>query len=238
MLARLTEVHFGIRRTCAAALSMNSVNDEAEPFDPARLLHALGVPRSVRNYPPRGVIFAQGDPCDAVYYLQYGQVKLSLRSPKGKDAVIAVVGAGDFFGERSLGGQLVRAMTATAIAASSVLRIEKADMERALRDEPSVSSRFIAHLLARNIRVEEDLADQLFNSSEKRLARALLLLTNFGRDGQQTATTTKVNQATLAEMIGTTRPRVSFFMNKFRRLGFIDYKDGVRVNRSLLTVIL
>ena len=216
---------------------MNSVNDDAQPVDPATLLRSLGVPYSVRNYAPRGIVFAQGDACDAVYYCQYGQVKLWLRSRQGKDAVIALVGAGDFFGEGSLGSQPVRVTTATAIAVSSIIRIEKADMQRVLREEPNFSSMFIAHLLARNNRIEEDLVDQLFNSSEKRLARALLLLTNFGEDEQQ-ETSVKVSQATLAEMIGTTRPRVSFFMNKFRRLGFIDYKDGIRVNRSLLDVIL
>jgi CRP-like cAMP-binding protein len=204
-------------------------------------LRALAAPYSVGEYPPRGTVFAQGEKCDAVYYLQHGQVKLSLLSPQGKEAVLAVVGAGAFFGEGSLGSQATRMTTATAIVRSSVLRVEKSVMLRTLRDEPKFAEGFIAHLLARNIRIEGDLADHLFNFSEKRLARALLVLANFAEDGQRESVIPQITQETLAEIVGTTRSRVSFFMNKFRRLGFVEYvdaKDGIRIHRSLLDVIL
>jgi CRP/FNR family transcriptional regulator, cyclic AMP receptor protein len=214
---------------------MSSEQDDAQRFDPAVFLSAVRASPSMRSYPPKGTIFSQGDVGDAVFYLREGQVKLSHQSPQGKDAVIGIVAAGDFFGESCLGSSAARMSTATAIAASSVVRVEKAVMLRILRDERQFSQAFIAHLLARNIRIEEDLVDQLFNSSEKRLARALLLLANFERGDTATV---KIKQATLAEMIGTTRSRVSFFMNKFRRLGYIEGKGGIRVKRALLNVIL
>jgi len=208
---------------------------DAPPFDAAVFVGARRVAHTVRTYPAKATIFAQGDTGNAVFYLQRGQIKLGRQSADGKGAVIAMVGAGHLFGESCLGGDVVRMATATAITHSSVVRVEKDVMLRALRDEPNVSQMFVAHLLARNIRIEEDLADQMFNSSEKRLARALLLLANFEH---AEVVTLKISQETLGEMIGTTRSRVSFFMNKFRRLGLVDYKDGIRVNSSLLNVIL
>jgi CRP/FNR family transcriptional regulator, cyclic AMP receptor protein len=214
---------------------MSSEQDDAQRFDPAVFLNAVRASPSMRSYPPKGTIFSQGDVGDAVFYLREGQVKLSHQSPQGKDAVIGFVTAGDFFGESCLGSSAARMSTATAVTASSVVRVEKAVMLRILRDEPQFSQAFIAHLLARNIRIEEDLVDQLFNSSEKRLARALLLLANFERGDTATV---KIRQSTLAEMIGTTRSRVSFFINKFRRLGYVDMRGGIRVKRALLNVIL
>ena len=213
---------------------MSSDDDDAtQPTDPAALLSALRASHAVRCYAPKSTIFAQGDRADAVFYLQHGQVKLSRQSPEGKDAVLALVPAGDFFGESCLGGETERMSTATAISDSSVVRIEKAVMLRTLHYEPKLSRMFLAHLLARNIRIEEDLVDQLFNSSEKRLARTLLLLFE-NRD----VATVKITQATLAEMIGTTRSRVSFFMSKFRRLGYVENRGGIRVKSTLIDVIL
>jgi CRP/FNR family cyclic AMP-dependent transcriptional regulator len=215
---------------------LNSVDDDdPQTFDAAVFRRALGASYTVRNYAPRRTVFMQGDTADAVFYLQHGQVKLSLSSPQGKDAVIAIVAAGHFFGESCLGSDPMRLSTATAITPSSVVRIERAVMLRILRDEPKISRMFIAHLLARNIRIEEDLVDQLFNSAEKRLARTLLLLANFDNG---TAVTVKIGQGTLAEMIGTTRSRVSFFLSKFRRLGYVENKGGIQVKSSLLDVIL
>ena len=214
---------------------MSSEHDDAHPFDPAVFLSATPASHSVREYRAKSTVFSQGDAGDAVYYLREGQVKLSQQSPQGKDAVIAIVGRGDFFGESCLGSDTTRISSATAITASSVIRVDKDVMLRMLREQPRFSQLFIAHLLARNIRIEEDLVDQLFNSSEKRLARALLSLANFE---QGEPAPVKIRQVTLAEMIGTTRSRVSFFMNKFRRLGHIESKGGIRVKRSLLDVIL
>ncbi|HWT04608.1 MAG TPA: Crp/Fnr family transcriptional regulator, partial [Xanthomonadales bacterium] len=200
-------------RSPEVAFHMDSQHNVVAPsFEPATFLRALAAPYSVRDYPPRGTVFTQGETCDAVYYLQYGQVKLSLLSPQGKEAVLTVVGAGVFFGEGSLGSQAIRMTTATAIMPSSVLRVEKSVMLRALRDEPKFAEGFIAHLLARNIRIEGDLADHLFNFSEKRLARALLVLASFAEDGQRETVIPQITQETLAEIVGTTRSRVSFFM--------------------------
>jgi CRP-like cAMP-binding protein len=210
-------------------------DDHPQLSDPADFLRAVRASNSVRSYPPKGTVFSQGDEGDAVFYLRDGQIKLSHQSKQGKEAVIALVGAGDFFGESCLGSNAPRMSTATAITASNVMRVEKAVMLRTLRDEPKFSQMFIAHLLARNIRIEEDLVDQLFNSSEKRLARALLSLANFEHGEPATV---KIKQGTLAEMIGTTRSRVSFFMNKFRRLGYVEGRGAMRVKRSLLDVIL
>ena len=214
---------------------MTSEQDDAQRFDPAVFLNTARASHSVRSYPPKGTVFSQGDAGDAVYYLRAGQVKLSHQSPQGKDAVLAIVGRGDFFGESCLGSDRIRMCTATAITASEVIRVDRDVMLRMLREQPRFSQLFIAHLLARNIRIEEDLVDQLFNSSEKRLARALLSLANFEHGEPATV---HIRQSTLAEMIGTTRSRVSFFMNKFRRLGYIENKGGIRVKRSLLDVIL
>ncbi len=183
------------------------------------------------------VVFSQGDPGEDIRYIQKGAIKLSVLSPIGKEAVVAMLGPGDFFGEGALAGQPVRIGTATAMTASSVLTIEKEAMIRLLHDEPTFSDRFLSHMLTRNIRIEADLVDQLFNSSEKRLARTLLLLARYGQANPQ-RTLPKISQETLAEMIGATRSRVNFFMNKFRKLGFIEYNGGLKINSSLLSIVL
>ena len=194
--------------------------------------------RTTAVYEKNEAVFAQGDPANAIFYLQKGKVKLTVVSNSGKEAVVALLGSGDFFGEGCLARQALRVSTATAMDECSVMRLEKARMIRVLHEEPAFSELFVAHLLSRSIRVEEDLVDQLFNSSEKRLARVLLLLANFGKESPPEPVIPKISQETLAEMVGTTRSRVSFFMNKFRRLGFIDYKDRVKVHSSLLNVVL
>ena len=207
-------------------------------FNAQAFLDSVGVARTIVEYQPGDVIFTQGDPCKVVLYIQHGAVKLSVLSKAGKEAVVAILGAGDFFGEGCLAGQPVRMGSATATEGSTILLIDKAEMGRLLHQQHALSDRFIAHMLARNIRIEEDLVDQLFNSSEKRLARTLLLLARYGKHDAPVRPIPKVSQETLAEMVGTTRSRVNFFMNKFKRLGFIDYKDGLKVNNSLLTVVL
>jgi CRP/FNR family transcriptional regulator, cyclic AMP receptor protein len=184
------------------------------------------------------IIFAQGSPANAVFYIEKGKVKLTVLSERGKEAVVAILGAGDFFGEGSLAGQLLRMATATAITDCSVLRVQKETMMRMLHDDPALSALFMTYLLTRNARIEEDLVDQLFNSSERRLARILLLLTRFGKDGQHEAVVPRISQETLAEMVGTTRSRVNFFMNKFRKLGFVEYNGCLHVHSSLLSVVL
>lgn len=201
-------------------------------------LESSGVAKRVVRYRRNDVIFSQGDPCSSVLYLQKGTVKLSVLSSAGREAVVAVLEAGDFFGEGCLAGQPVRMASATAMADSTVLRIDKSRMVDVLHTQRRVADRFIAHMLARNIRIEEDLVDQLFNSSEKRLARTLLLLARFGKADKPIRDVPIVSQDTLAKIVGTTRSRVNFFMKKFQRLGFIDYKNGLKVNRSLLTVVL
>jgi CRP/FNR family cyclic AMP-dependent transcriptional regulator len=207
-------------------------------FDAQVFLASAGVARKIVEYRKSETIFTQGDACDSVLYIQKGGVKLSVLSKTGREAVVAMLGPGDFFGEGCLAGQPVRMGSATAITGSTILLVDKDQMVRLLHKQHELSDRFIAHMLARNIRIEEDLVDQLFNSSEKRLARTLLLLARFGKeDGPQKAVP-KISQATLAEMVGTTRSRVNFFMNKFKRLGFIEYKDGLKVHNSLLTVVL
>jgi CRP-like cAMP-binding protein len=215
------------------------VHDRSDrSFDPEEFLAGVGEGRSNRGYASGRALFTQGEAADAVFYVQRGKVKLSLLSPRGKEAVIAILGANDFVGEGCLAGQPIRMATATAIAPCWVMRVEKSAMIRALGDRPEFAEKFIAHLLSRNIRIEEDLTDQLFNSSEKRLARVLLLLANFGKEGAPEPVIAKLSQQTLADMIGTTRSRVSFFMNKFRRLGFIEYNGGLHINSSLLNVVL
>ena len=183
-------------------------------------------------------LFSQGDVADSVFYLQEGKAKVTVVSALGKEAVVAIIGAGDFCGEGCLAGQLVRMASVAAMQKSSVVRIEKNAMVRLIHDEPNLSAMFVQHLLARNIRVESDLVDQLFNSSEKRLARLLLILANFGKEGRPEPILPPISQETLAEMIGTTRSRVSFFMNKFRQLGFIEYNGHLQVHSSLLSVVL
>jgi len=207
------------------------------PFAAKTLLQVVGGGTS-REYRKNQIVFAQGAPADEVFYIQNGRVKLSVVSEQGKEAVIAVLGVGDFFGQGCLVGQPLRIGTASAVTDCSILRLQKAATIRALHNNPGFAEVFITYLLSRNIRVEEDLADQLFNSSEKRLARLLLLLVNFGKDGKREPVIPKMSQETLAEMIGTTRSRVSFFMNKFRKLGFIHYNGGLQVHSSLLSIVL
>ena len=194
--------------------------------------------RSISNYRKNQKVFSQGDPADAVFYIREGRVKVCVISEQGKEAVVALHEKGDFFGEGCLLGQPLRLATVAAMTDCVIMRIEKAGMVRALHDEPKFSERFMAYLLARKSRVEEDLVDQLFNSSEKRLARTLLLMANFGKEGRPERVITKVSQATLAEIIGTTRSRVSIFMNKFRKLGFINYNGELEVHNSLLSMVL
>ena len=191
-----------------------------------------------KEYRKKGTVFSQGDPANAMFYIEKGKVKLTVLSTRGKEAVVAILGSGDFFGEGCLAGQPLRMAAATAMTECSILRVEKETMTRMLRNEPALSELFMTYLLTRNVRIEEDLVDQLFNSSEKRLARILLLLTRFGKDGQQELVVPRISQETLAEMVGTTRSRVSFFMNKFRKLGLIEYNGGLQVHSSLLGVVL
>jgi CRP/FNR family cyclic AMP-dependent transcriptional regulator len=209
------------------------------PFDPEAFLSSIGVGKTRTVLRRRQTVFSQGDPADAVFYIQKGKIELKVLSSQGREAVLGILGVRDFFGEGCLVGQPLRMATAAAVTECSVMRLEKSVITAALRDEPAFSARFIAYLLGRNIRLEEDLVDQLFNSSEKRLARLLLLLANIGMDGKQEAMIPKITQETLAGMIGTTRSRVSFFMNKFRKLGFVEYNNGdLRVRSSLLNVVL
>ena len=208
------------------------------PFDVQRFLKSAEVSPRVVRLVAGAVVFSQGAPANAVFYVQTGGVKLSVLSSAGKEAVVAMLDAGNFFGEGCLAGQSLRIGTATTVVASTLLRIQKRDMIRLLHEHPGFSDRFIAHMLARNIRIEEDLVDQLFNSSEKRLARTLLLLARYGKEDTNRRALPKLSQETLAEMVGTTRSRVNFFMNKFRKLGFIEYNGGLTVNSSLLSVVL
>jgi CRP/FNR family transcriptional regulator, cyclic AMP receptor protein len=210
-----------------------------ESFDPRIFLATIGEGRKVVAYLRKDRIFKQGDPADAVFYIQEGKVSLSVVSKNGKEATLGILRKGDFFGEGSLAGQRLRMGSADAMTDCEILRIDKKAMMLALHREHTFSDLFVAYLLARNIRYEEDLVDQLFNSSEKRLARLLLLLAHFGKESAPAAAIPKMSQETLAEMIGTTRSRVSFFMNRFRKMGFIDYDgDGMQVHSSLLNVVL
>ncbi|MGA3341679.1 MAG: Crp/Fnr family transcriptional regulator, partial [Methylocella sp.] len=193
---------------------------------------------SIHAYPREQIVFSQGDPADAVFFLQTGKVKITVVSKLGKEAVVAILGTNEFFGEGCLAGQAQRIATAATMTDSVVVRLEKAAILRVIRQEPAFAELFIAHLLGRTIRAESDLVDQLFNSSEKRLARLLLLPANFGKEGKPEPMIAKISQETLAEMIGTTRSRVSFFMNKFRKLGFIHYNGGIQVHSSLLNLVL
>src|SRR5688572_1402001 len=208
------------------------------PFDAEAFLRSAGVTERVATYPRGKIVFSQGQPSDAVMYIQKGGIKISVLSRTGKEAVVAMLGPGDFFGEGALTGQPIRIGTATATTQTTVLVIEKGAMRRLLRDEPTFSERFISYMLERNLRVEADLVDHLFNSSEKRLARTLLLLARYGDQEGPEQRIPKISQETLAEMIGTTRSRVNFFMNKFRDLGFIEYNGDLKVNTSLLSVVL
>jgi CRP/FNR family cyclic AMP-dependent transcriptional regulator len=207
-------------------------------FNTKSFLAKVGNGRSIGKYRKGQIVFSQGDPGDAVFYIQKGKAKLTVVSEQGKEAVIAILGTDEFFGEGCLAGQVQRIATVTAMSDSVIARLEKAAIIDVIHREPTFSELFIAHLLGRSIRVEADLVDQLFNSSEKRLARLLLLLANFGKEGMPEPMIAKISQETLAEMIGTTRSRVSFFMNKFRKLGFIEYNGGIEVHSSLLNVVL
>jgi CRP/FNR family transcriptional regulator, cyclic AMP receptor protein len=205
-------------------------------FDLRTFLDSAGAARRVAKYSRSAVVFSQGDPATEVFYIQHGSVKLSVLSRTGKEAIVAILRAGDFFGEGCLAGQPRRMATASALSASTVLVVEKPQMLEMLHTQRALADRFLSHMLARNIRIEEDLVDHLFNSSEKRLARALLLLARYGNEDQPLRI--KLSQETLAEMVGTTRSRVNFFMNKFRDLGFIEYNGDITVNGALLTVVL
>jgi len=209
-------------------------------FNAQAFLDSAGIAKTIAEYGREETIFTQGDVCKHVMYIQTGGVKLSVLSENGREAIVAMLGPGDFFGEGCLAGQPIRIGSATAITPSVILLIDKAKMVRLLHKQHAMSDRFISHMLSRNIRIEEDLIDQLFNSSEKRLARALLLLARYGKQDKPVRVVPKVSQATLAEMVGTTRSRVNFFLNKFKRLGFIEY-DGdlpLKINSSLLSVVL
>ena len=209
-----------------------------QSFDPKTFLAHVGDGRSISKYGKDRTVFAQGEPADAVFFVQKGKVKVTVVSEQGKEAVVAILGTNDFFGEGCLAGQARRISTVAAMTDSTIVRLDKAAIVRVLHEEPAFSEMFISHLLGRAIRVEADLVDQLFNSSEKRLARLLLLLANFGKEGKPEPVIAKISQETLAEMIGTTRSRVSFFMNRFRKLGFINYNGGIEVHSSLLNVVL
>jgi CRP/FNR family transcriptional regulator, cyclic AMP receptor protein len=208
------------------------------PFDPKAFLAKINGGRTLSEYRKNQVVFRQGDPADSVFYIQTGKAKVTVLSDQGKEAVVAVLGVGDFFGEACLGGQVLRLSTVTTLTECAITRMSKTEIVSVIHTEPAFAELFISHLLARNTRVEEDLVDQLFNSSEKRLARTLLLLANFGKEGEPEPVLAKISQETLAEMIGTTRSRVSHFMNKFRHLGLIDYNGQIHVHRSLLNLVL
>jgi CRP/FNR family cyclic AMP-dependent transcriptional regulator len=212
--------------------------ENADAFDPEVFLNTSGIARTIADFRRSESIYAQGDPANSVMYLQKGGVKLSVVNGAGKEAVVAMFGPSDFFGEGCMAGQTIRMGSATAITPSTVLVIEKNELLRVLHKEHEFSDHFIRYMLSHNIRVEEDLIDQLFNSSEKRLARTLLLLARYGKQEHPERMLPKVSQETLASMVGTTRSRVNFFMNKFRKLGFIEYNGKIKVNRSLLTVVL
>jgi CRP-like cAMP-binding protein len=225
-------------QTTRSATSPSVAAEKKREFDPHAFLATIGEGRKLVLFEKKQTIFAQGDLADAVFYIQTGKVKLTVVSKTGKEATIGILGAVDFCGEGSLAGQELRMGSATAMTDCTVLRIEKKAMMEALHREHEFSDMFVAYLLSRNIRYEEDLVDQLFNSSEKRLARILLLLAHFGKEGKPESVVPKISQEMLAEMIGTTRSRVSFFMNRFRELGFIHYNGGLQVHTSLLNVVL
>ena len=218
---------------------MRHMTEKTKPgFHPAKFLAEAGKGRAIVPFEEGKVVFAQGDAATAIFYIRKGKVKITVVSKSGKEAVIAVLGTSDFFGEGCLAGQPLRMATATAMSDCSITRLDKAIVVEMLHQEPAFSELLLSYMLTRTIRIEEDLVDQLFNSSEKRLARALLLLANFGKDGKPEKVIPKISQETLADMIGTTRSRVSFFMNKFRKLGFIEYNGALEVHSSLLNVVL
>src|SRR5579862_5352242 len=228
--------HLGNRiESCVTKSNRKMKTNRKLQFDAETYLQTIGVSKQVQTFRKRQAIFSQGQAADTVMYVQKGSVKLTVVNESGKEAVVALFGPGDFFGEGGMAGQTLRMGTATAVMPTTVLMIEKTEMIRALHAEPALSDRFIKYILSRNIRVEADLIDQLFNSTEKRLARTLLLLARYGKEDQPERMLQKVSQETLAEMIGTTRSRVNLFMNKFRKMGFIEYNGAIKVNKSLLT---
>jgi CRP/FNR family cyclic AMP-dependent transcriptional regulator len=216
----------------------NKKNQKGAQFDPQVFLDTAGISRRISEFRRNESIYTQGDAADSVMYVQKGGVKFSVVNGSGKEAVVAMFGPTDFFGEGCMAGQTIRMGTATAVTPSTILIIEKGELLRVLHTQQNLSDHFIRYMLAHNIRVEEDLVDQLFNSSEKRLARTLLLLARYGKQDHPVRVLPKVSQETLASMVGTTRSRVNFFMNKFRKLGFIEYNGKIKVNKSLLTVVL
>jgi CRP/FNR family transcriptional regulator, cyclic AMP receptor protein len=207
-------------------------------FDPAAFLDTVAKGRSIATHRKKDVIFKQGDAADSVFYIRKGKIKVTVLSKDGKEAIVAILGADEFLGEGCLIGQLKRLATASALTESVTMRVDKTEIQKVLKNEPAFSKMFVTHILTRTARIEEDLVDQLFNSTEKRLARVLLLLANFGKQGRPEPIIANISQETLAEMIGTTRSRVSHFMNKFRKLGFIDYNGHLEVHSSLLSVVL
>ncbi len=207
-------------------------------FNPQTFLNQAGNDKTTLKFPKKQILFSQGDTADAVFYVQVGKVKLTVVSPQGKEAVIAILEPGSFFGEGCLAGQLVHLATATAVDDASIVRIGKQSMLGLLQDDRTFSALFLAYMLDRNVRIQEDLVDQLFNSSEKRLARILLLMAHFGKEGKPEVVIPKISQETLAEMIGTTRSRVSFFMSRFKKMGLIHYESGLHVHSSLLNIVL
>jgi CRP/FNR family cyclic AMP-dependent transcriptional regulator len=221
-----------------APRSLKKAKSRSSVFDVKLFLDSAGLGRKIAKFRAKEAVFVQGEPAKIVMYIQEGGVKLTVVNESGKEAVVATLGRGDFLGEGCLAGQAVCMATATAIASTTLLVLEKDEMIRVLHEEHEFSDRFIAHMLTRNIRAEEDLIDQLFNSSEKRLARTLLLLARYGKQEQSDGILPLVSQETLANIVGTTRSRVNFFMNKFRKLGFIEYNGKIKVNKSLLTVVL
>jgi len=224
----------------AKAAKLRAGAEKAPVFSLQAFLESTGIAKKVVPYRPGEPIFTQGDACEHVWYIQSGGIKLSVLSKTGKEAVVAMLGPGDFFGEGCLAGQEVRMGSATAVMPSAILRIDKGHMAQLLHKQHAMSDRFISHILTRNIRIEEDLIDQLFNSSEKRLARTLLLLARYGKQAKPTRVVPQISQETLGEMVGTTRSRVNFFLNKFRKLGFIEYEGElpIKINNSLLSVVL
>jgi CRP/FNR family transcriptional regulator, cyclic AMP receptor protein len=227
-------VQAGSSQACMA----KTASKKTASFNAENYLHTAGIAKKIVHYRKGQIIFSQGAPCDSVVYLQQGGVKLTITSPGGKEAVLALLYAGDFFGEGCIAGQPLRVAAATALEPTTALLIEKQEMIRVIHEEHEFSDRFVSHVLKRNLRAEEDLIDQLFHSSEKRLARTLLLVARYGRTEQSTKVIAKISQKTLAEMIGSTRSRVSLFMNKFRKLGYIKYDGGIHINSSLLRVVL
>jgi CRP-like cAMP-binding protein len=218
--------------------AMKAIEKARPAFDLKTFLTKAGGKRTTEHHKDGEIIFSQGDPADAIFYIHKGKVKLTVISRQGKEAVVAILGVEDFFGEGCLAGQPLRMATAVSMSGCSIMKLNKSEVVRTLHEQPTFSEMFVAHLLSRNIRFEEDLVDQLFNSSEKRLARVLLLLANFGKEGTPQTVIPKMSQETLAEIVGTTRSRVSFFMNRFRKLGFIEYNGGLTIHSSLLNVVL